>query len=803
MADARPTPGVVRVRQGFVEIPDRRSGGGVRKMFRAAKDRLQYLAGTLPSALDDFRTAYPGDKSSMPYLVLSLEPSAIAKAHSAVGVLEDQGLRLVGARRLEERVIHGSEQAFQKLNLLVAHAADLAPTDKELEAWDQEEKQRKRQAKEESEKVGKKVSPQPVRRSLRSKELSWNQVAQLSTIAAVGVVRPEDKLLLDPPAELGRCPTFVTTFPLVGPLGKSPGDDLNAWRLAIEEIAKINGLDEIHVLRGPREALARLGKVVSGSKLWSLDKSEPNPFLAGASFILLVHTESQNQRLALAGLPFIQTIEPSSLGDTAAPRKASFKLSPPPSSPTRLPIVGLVDTGIPAPSQLDPFILHRRGEDAIRSLANGHAADVAYLLVQDGHATPWRRSSDLACGVVDVARVDGRTTDAQVCAAVTEATLHGDDVGTVNLSANARRNRGSGALPYVSALGALLDEQSLESPSLTIVVSAGNSGSVGMDPPADAVHAVSVGAVSRRPDGSVTRSDYSCHGGGIAHNVKPTIVVPVHDSNAHDPSWTTRTPSGSTGTSIAAPVVARLHANLVHRGFTRDEALALMVHNAAYPDRGISHKPSVDELEEFGFGVVPTLDECDPPDRARFSMLYDVFAVRGQVRSLELPVPANLAGQSAFVRLTSYVRSPVRREAGEEYIAAEVPTRLRLHCKNRATPHVDLPPEPENIGERYERHRVEYGWKWAVLRRYSARIAFDSYSKFSLRVGPTLWREWAQLTRQSGSGEEGAGVRVQCVLTFYPLTDDAPSFFDAFYSAFAQHKIKMETVAEARLEIEP
>jgi len=798
--ETRPKPSVVRVRQAPKVVDDLRTGGGVRKMFRDAKDRLEHLAVTYPSAVDEFKSIYPSTGETMPYLVLELVPSAIAKAHSASQILESCGLHLLGARRLEERVIHGSERDCRNLATVLMRAADLAPTNRELDEWSETEKKRKQEAEEKSKKTGKKHRAEPVRRSLRSRDLSWNAVAQLSTISGVRVVRPDEKVTAPSEFKTEELPTLIATFPFVVRQGGASGDDLGSWASSLEAIAKSMDLGPLRVLRGPKTALEDLTRIVGRSKLWNVDRARPHRFLGGQSFIVLVNTRTVEALRALAALPFVLTVESIDLAGTATSDAGGIQVPPPPVSKEKLPVVGLVDTGISIPSPLEPYVLHRRGIDTIRQQGVNHAADVAYLLVHNGQSTPWRQSQELPCALIDVARIARGTTEAEVDAAVTEATLDADNSGTVNLSANARGATRSVLAPHVSSLGALLDQKCLESADLTIVNSAGNSGCVGMDPPADAVHVISVGAVTRRPDGAYSRSDFSCYGGGIAHNVKPTLVVPAHDGNGHDPTWTTVCPSNNKGTSVAAPVVSRLHANLIKRNFSRDEALILMVHNAVHPGRDIFHRPSTRELEEFGFGVVPTLEMCDPPDRARFTLLYEVEALRRKIMTLDLPVPASLASYKAFVRLSAYTRAPVNRDAGEEYVAAEVPTRLRLHRRKGTTPHVDLPPEPEDFGDRYERHRVEYGWKWAVLRRYSERISLGDYSRFSLRIGPVIWRDWAQ--REFKKEEEGAGVKVQCALTFFPLQKDAPAFFDAFYSAFARQNISMELPAQVQLEIE-
>ncbi len=726
-------------------------------------------------------------------LVCELEPSAIAKSHSARDVFEKKNLFIVGSRRLEERIVHGSFVSYTNLSQSVRHAAQNAPTEEDFLEWAKQEHVAREEAKRKSRETGKKVKAERVRRSLRGGDMSWSEVAQLSTIKHIKPLLPEDKLKLQSPEWFnGATVAFLTTFPRVEKLGER----LEEWILELEKIASTYGIESLRVLRSSDRILKELVPLVSGRNIWSTKSAHPRTTSTGDSIVILIEGKRQGVLAEFAKLSFVHSLEPAEWILSSSSRTPGQR-----ATDTTLPPAGMVDTGISNGSSVDSFIRYRRGKAELRKRGLDHAEKVARLLTADQSTFPWMHSSlGDKCSIIDVAAIDGAETLASWRSSITEATLDGDDRGVVNLSANVESATRSMPASEVSFLGETLDEQSLDSDDLLIVNSAGNGGCIGMNPPADGIHVISVGAVARTPDGSYERCGYSCYGGGIAHNVKPTLVVPLKDgSQPADDSW--RTQVDDEGTSFAAPVVSRLASNLLHRHYRRDEALVLMVHNAVQPGRDIFHQPTMAEFEKFGFGLPPPLEVCNSSDMSRFTLLYkEPKARKGMIRYLKLPIPEELEPYGAFIRLTAYTRAPVSALAGEEYVACEVPTKLRMiRRKKQSTAHLDLPPEPADFAQRYESHRIRYGWKWSVLRRFSKEIRFKDFKEFELRVGPVTWRDWAAPEQSPTIHRD---VEVQCALTFYPLDAKSPGFFDRFQSAFARGKIAYEVPIEVGLKAE-
>lgn len=791
-----PKTSVIRVIQPseHYQQPESEGKWGNRKMFRGVKERLDYVASEIPAAVDDFKSHYPREISApMPYMVCELEPSAIAKSHSARDVLQKNHLHIVGGRRLEERIVHGVAAAYTRFSQVMKMAARCAPTDKNFDDWDAQDRKFREQAKEQSRVKKERVKPERVRRELLSKEVPWNDVAQLSTIRHIRALLPADKLKYQDARWFGdaRCALLVT-FPRVPQLGES----VERWLQFLEALATECGIKSLRVLRTSEAILKELTEYStrSKSKIITLDAAKARGREVGDSIVILAESNRDGALNELSKLSFVHSLEPAEWTVSASGRGKKA-----PSAIDKLPPAGLVDTGIPAGTPLEPFIRERRGRSKLRDLGRDHAFKVASLMTADAAMFPWMTGTPgEKCAIIDVAALDGAESLAAWRGSIEEATPDEDFHGVVNLSANVKSARRNQPEPEISALGAMLDDQALEAGDLLVVNSSGNSGSASMDPPADGVHVVSVGAVMRTPDGLYERCDYSSFGGGIAHNVKPTLVVPLNDPpKPCDDTW--RTQFAEPGTSFAAPVVSRLAANLIHRRFTRDETLVLMIHNAIQPGKDILYQPTVADLENFGFGLPPSIEACDSPDMSRFTLLFkEPNAIKGAIRILTLPVPEELEPFGAFIRLTAFTRAPVSAQAGEEYVACEVPTRLRMIRRNpRSTAHLDLPPEPDDFSQRYESHRVRYGWKWSVLRRFSKEIRFKDFKQFELRIGPVTWRDWAS---PSLMPDMKRSVEVQCALTFYPMDEKAPGFFDTFQKAFVDHEIKFEIPIEVDLE---
>ncbi len=146
--------------------------------------------------------------------------------------------------------------------------------------------------------------------------------------------------------------------------------------------------------------------------------------------------------------------------------------------------------------------------------------------------------------------------------------------------------------PLTSMIDKLCHEQ-----DVLFVIAAGNDGDLEppydrIQPPADTVNGISVGAYSRANDGMCTKTEYSCNGPGRAGSqVKPDILG--FGGSEHDPFYVLAPSSPQTisldgvcGTSFSAPLVGQNAAMLLHG--VNDEAVlrpqtakALLIHDAA------------------------------------------------------------------------------------------------------------------------------------------------------------------------------------------------------------------------------
>ena len=148
----------------------------------------------------------------------------------------------------------------------------------------------------------------------------------------------------------------------------------------------------------------------------------------------------------------------------------------------------------------------------------------------------------------------------------------------------------------INPLTAMIDKLCHEQDVL-FAIAAGNDGDLEppydrIQPPADTVNGISVGAYSRDSNGTYSKTTYSCNGPGRpGSQVKPDILS--FGGSSHDPFYVRAASSsqniaieGVCGTSFAAPLVGQNAALLLH-GVNNEAVLrpqtakAILIHDAA------------------------------------------------------------------------------------------------------------------------------------------------------------------------------------------------------------------------------
>ncbi len=257
-----------------------------------------------------------------------------------------------------------------------------------------------------------------------------------------------------------------------------------------------------------------------------------------------------------------------------------------------------------------------------------------------------------------IGHADEVDPDLYECMKRIDRTLRTEDIDFANLSLGPRLAIDDGQ-PH--AWTAMLDGH-LADGRLLMTVAAGNDGDIGGDmgriqPPADAVNALSVGAANS-PDFLWDRADYSCHGPGRS----PGIIKPdgLAFGGTSDRPLVVLSPLtgglvGVQGTSFAAPLALRTAAAaraLSATALSATALRALMIHKA--------EKSDAHDTCDVGWGRFPELPEdlltCEDNE---VSVLYQGDLSAGGILRIGLPVPSVPLGTRLRIKATFCFASPV------------------------------------------------------------------------------------------------------------------------------------------------
>ena len=244
--------------------------------------------------------------------------------------------------------------------------------------------------------------------------------------------------------------------------------------------------------------------------------------------------------------------------------------------------------------------------------------------------------------------------------------------GIVNLSYGPEAPVDDGLAP--DRFTAVLDELAHEL-GIAITAAAGNDGLptisiLGEDrvqPPADGVNVIGVGACDDAPPSSVVRAEYSCVGPGRPGLRVQPLGVAFGGSDTQ--RFVGAGPNGSfeeaTGTSFAAPVAARgLATLLTATPFSANLARGMAVHFA--------DGPTPHDLVAIGYGRLP--DDYRPLlrcDATEITIVVTDTISRGDTRAYPLPYPTGgLASGNLKVRWTVSFTSPTDPSDAVEYTSA-------------------------------------------------------------------------------------------------------------------------------------
>jgi serine protease AprX len=274
-------------------------------------------------------------------------------------------------------------------------------------------------------------------------------------------------------------------------------------------------------------------------------------------------------------------------------------------------------------------------------------------------------------------------------------------------------------------------------------------------PPADSALGLSVGSLAHldNPSSRVKREDpspFSRRGPGAAFLPKPEIThyggncssnldcrqvgVLSLDGAGHV--------AEAIGTSFSTPLVSSVLAGIrtgVSEPVTRNLAKALLVQSAALRGGPVT----APELRYRGFGVPAEIDEiltC-APWQATLILEPEIHPQRRVFARADFPIPACFRRADGRVQgdflMTLVYDPPLEPAAGAEYCQVNVDVSLGTYdagADGKPAHEGKIPLEPKDYSKLYERHLVEYGFKWSPVKVYRKRLMATSGQRWRIQL---------------------------------------------------------------------
>lgn len=246
--------------------------------------------------------------------------------------------------------------------------------------------------------------------------------------------------------------------------------------------------------------------------------------------------------------------------------------------------------------------------------------------------------------------------------------------------------------------------------------------------PAESIRSISVGAVEP-PDkgGRMPPAVYTRRGPSTALGLKPDV--------AHVGGRGGRTPNlysigaggslvGDSGTSFAAPIVAKTLAALNHvieGAVERETLIGLLIHHAALPSPMNHRKVSKFAADYVGHGVPALALDMLVTDDHSITLAFIGTLQASHVLEFPFTWPAGLVASSGAcrgrARLTLAYRAPTHRAFGAEYVRVNMDARLQQEMIDLETGEVSWRGRLKAEGKLYERNLIEHGHKWWPIKR--------------------------------------------------------------------------------------
>lgn len=481
---------------------------------------------------------------------------------------------------------------------------------------------------------------------------------------------------------------------------------------------------------------------------------------------------------------------------------------PAPDPQREYPVVGLIDSGTdPGNPLLQAWVVNRDEVDVPRAdQDNNHGSFVGGLIANSrilNHGD--ERFPAVQAKLLDVVAMpkDGTAvSEDDLLQAIRRAITAHREVKVWNLSISRVSDvcRNEAFSDFAVALDALQERF-----DVTVVTCAGNylnppfrgwpaqphelGETDRVHPPGDSIHAVTVGSLAHR-DHATARvragepSPFSRRGPGAAHLPKPEIC---HYGGNCDSTGdcsqigilsvvSNGTIAEAVGTSFSTPLVASILANIragISETISRNLAKALLIHSAA-----VASEPVISsELHYRGFGVpgeIADILTC-APWQATLIFEPEIPPQRKVFSKIDFPIPACFRREDQRIEgefLMTLVYDPPRDPlAGAEYCRVNVDVSLGTYDigpKGKPIHEKQIPLQPTNYKELFERYQVLYGFKWSPVKVYRRTLQ---------RTSGTRWRlEMRLLYRDEREADQAQ--RAALVVTMFDPKKQKPVYND-------------------------
>lgn len=311
-----------------------------------------------------------------------------------------------------------------------------------------------------------------------------------------------------------------------------------------------------------------------------------------------------------------------------------------------------------------------------------HGTSVSSIIVDGANINP-----DLndGCGKFRVRHFGVATcrgfSSATIVRAIKDIVSSNRDIKVWNLSLGSVREINKN---FISIEASILDKIQFENDVVFVV--AGTNKKLGEEDrligsPADSINSVVVNSVGR----DLEPADYSRRGIVLSFYQKPDVS---YYGGLSSEKIRVCSPTGEayvTGTSFAAPWIARKLAYLIHiLGFSREIAKALLIDSATTWEQ----QDSIEKSTLIGHGVVPIrIDDIVYTKKDEIKFILSNVSDKYDTHTYNLPVPIHNGKHPFIAKATLSYFPKCSREQGVDYTNTELDVSIgRINSKGKITP---------------------------------------------------------------------------------------------------------------------